>query len=264
MNESQVAKHSDKHWRAIGERMPYYGVITKEEFKPDVLDEKAVDTFFATGERHIETVLSWIERYFDKPELQRCMDFGCGVGRLVIPLAKRFKEVVGVDISKGMITEAKRNCEELGIHNVTFAESDDELTNVCGRFDLIHSYIVLQHINTKRGEKLFRRMIEILNENGVCVLHFTYAKENYKQSEKIIKALRENIPMAQGVINLIKGRDFDYPHISMNQYDINRLLLFLQDNGCDRTVINFTKHGNDLGIVLMFQKKSNDNPPNFP
>jgi ubiquinone/menaquinone biosynthesis C-methylase UbiE len=227
------------------------------------LDEKAVDTFFATGESHIETVFSWIERYFDKPELGRCMDFGCGVGRLVIPLAKRFKEVVGVDISKGMMAEAKRNCEELGLYNVSFAESDDELSNVKGKFDLIHSYIVLQHINTKRGENIFRRMIEILNENGIGVLHITYAKENYRQSEKIIKVLRENVPMVQGMINLIKGRDFNYPHISMNQYDINRLLLFLQESGCDRTVMNFTKHGSDLGVVVMFQKKSNDSPPNF-
>jgi SAM-dependent methyltransferase len=260
-----MGKLDDKNWQVIGERMPYFGVITLDKFKPEVLDQNAIDDFFATGEMHIALVLEWVRHYFDKDfQPVRCLDFGCGVGRLVIPLAKRFTEVVGVDISKGMLEEAKLNCEKHGLKNVEFVESDDELSKVKGKFDLIHSFIVMQHIDTKRGEKIFKRMLEMLNENGVGVLHFTYAKEDDKLSERVIKTLRENVPLVHGLINLIRGRDFNYPHIPMNQYNLNSVLLMLQESSCDRTVLNFTKHGRDLGIVLMFQKKRNDNPPNFP
>lgn len=259
-----LPKQKDKNWQVIGQRMPYFGVITKDEFKPDVLDETAVDDFFATGETHIEIVLDWIRQYFTEDfQPARCLDFGCGVGRLVIPLAKRFPEVVGVDVSKGMLNEAKSNCEKFGLNNVTFIESDDELSKVKGKFDLIHSAIVFQHIDTRRGEKIFRRMLEILNEDGVGVLHFTYDREKDKLSERVIKWLRENVPFAQGLINLIKRRDFNYPHIPMNKYNLNHLLLKLQENGCDRTMLSFTKHGRDLGVVLMFQKCAKDNPPSF-
>lgn len=258
------SKQKDKHWQVIGEQMPYFGVITWDEFKPDVLDKTAIDKFFETGEEHIEKVLAWISHYLTKDfQPARCLDFGCGVGRLVIPLAKRFPEVVGVDISRSMLDEAKRNCDKLGLSNVKFVESDDELSKAEGKFDLIHSIIVLQHIDVHRGEKIFKRMLELLNDGGVGFLHFTYAREDDKRSERIIESLRKKVPLVQGTINLIRGRKFGYPHIPMNEYNMNHLLQMLYEKGFDRTVLNFTKHGRDLGAILMFQKSKNNTPPNF-
>lgn len=258
------SKQKDKNWQVIGEQMPYFGVITWDEFKPDVLDQTAIDKFFVTGEEHIERVLNWIRHYLqDDFQPARCMDFGCGVGRLVIPLAKRFPEVVGVDISRSMLDEAKRNCDKLGLGNVKFVESDDELSKVEGKFDLIHSIIVLQHIETKRGEKIFKRMLEILNDGGVGFLHFTYARDDDKRSKRAVQWMRTKLPVVQGAINLIKGREYSFPHIPMNKYDFNFLLQTLHENGFDRTVLNFTKHGDDLGAILMFQKTKNEYPPSF-
>jgi hypothetical protein len=52
-----MGKLDDKNWQVIGERMPYFGVITLDKFKPEVLDQNAIDDFFATGEMHIALVL---------------------------------------------------------------------------------------------------------------------------------------------------------------------------------------------------------------
>ncbi len=255
----------DKNWQVIGERMPYFGVISAENLKPGAMDQEAVDEFFATGERHVGGVLDWVRRYFGK-ELAggRCLDLGCGVGRLALPFAKHFTEVVGVDISKGMLDEAKRNSEKLGLTNTEFVLSDDNLSRVTGKFDLIHSFIVLQHIDPKRGEKLFRRMLAMLSEDGVGVLHFTYAKENETAATRTVKALRENVPFVNGIINLVKGRDFGYPHIPMHNYDLNRLVQILYENGVRRVMTGLTNHGEALGIVLMFQNNADPNPPDFP
>ena len=259
-----LSKRTDKNWQAVGQRMPYYGVVSIDEFKPEVFDQTAFNYFFETGETHIELILNWIEHYLvENFQPTRCLDFGCGVGRLVVPLAKRFQDVVGVDVSRAMLDEAKDNCEKQGLDNITLLESDDELSKVNGKFDFIHSFIVFQHIDVQRGEKIFKRLLDSLNEDGVGVLHFTYAREDDRFSERAITWLRGNVPLVHGLINLIRGRDFGYPYIAMNKYDLNRLLFILQQKGCDRTILSYTKHGRDLGVVLMFQKKANDNPPNF-
>jgi len=75
----------------------------------------------------------------------RTIDFGCGVGRLTLPLARDSASVPGVDVSPGMLSEAQKNSAERGVSNVRFA------LEVSGRFGLVHSFIVLQRIPPRRG-----------------------------------------------------------------------------------------------------------------
>jgi len=49
------------------------------------------------------------------PPKSRILDIGCGTGRHSIELAKRGYHVTGVDISSGMLTEAKKRAEETGV-----------------------------------------------------------------------------------------------------------------------------------------------------
>ena len=162
-----------------------------------------------------------------------------------------------------MIDEARRNCDSFGLNNVEFVESDDELSKVQGSFDLIHSYIVLQHIDTRRGEKVFRRMLGLLNDGGVGFLHFTCAKAGEPFLQKTVTSLRQKIPLVNGLINLARGRDFAYPYVAMTSYDVNHLLQILQEHGYDRTVVAFTEHSLKPGIVLMFQNVRASDPAGF-
>lgn len=41
-------------------------------------------------------------------------DFGCGVGRLTLPFADCFDNVVGVDISPAMLAEGEKIADEIG------------------------------------------------------------------------------------------------------------------------------------------------------
>ena len=49
------------------------------------------------------------------PPRSRILDIGCGTGRHSIELARRGYQVTGVDISSGMLTEAKKRAEEAGV-----------------------------------------------------------------------------------------------------------------------------------------------------
>jgi 2-polyprenyl-3-methyl-5-hydroxy-6-metoxy-1,4-benzoquinol methylase len=60
------------------------------------------------GVDHIDFVFETIRRHFVpnfKPS--SVLDYGCGVGRLLIPLAERCECVVGVDVSDTMLREAQ-------------------------------------------------------------------------------------------------------------------------------------------------------------
>ena len=98
---------------------------------------------------------------------QRILDFGCGVGRVVIPFAQIAADVVGMDVSPSMLAEARSNCTAGGTTNVTLLRSDDILSTVEGTFDLVHSCIVLQHIEVPRGTALFAQLVRRIRPGGV-------------------------------------------------------------------------------------------------
>ena len=246
--------NTDREWERFGATDPYYGVLTEEKYRKGNLTPKAKEAFFKSGEEYIAKVMASIRKHLDSSYTPRkALEFGCGVGRLVIPLAKLAERVVGIDISESMIAEAKRNCESVSIRNVTFLRCDDELSQLFGeKYDLVHSYTVFQHLPVRRGEAIFKRLLQHLENGGVCVIHFTYAK-----GPKVRTAspwIKSHIPLAKNLINLIRGRAFFAPQMAMNPYDLNRLLLGVQRQQVREFYAEYTDHGGELGILLYFRK----------
>lgn len=249
-------KNSDQNWEAYGKDNPYFGVLSDEKFSRAHLDEQAIDEFFATGETHIAEVLATIEKHIATDfHPQRCLDFGCGVGRLVLPLAQRFTSVTGVDISPSMLAEARKNAGDLGLTNIELLPSDDTLSQVTGPFDLIHSFIVLQHIPKARGEQILQRLMDLLSPGGVGALHFTYAND-LAGAKAWQRRVRESVPLVHNLINVAKGRSFRHPYMMMETYDLNRLMRILQLNGAAKIHMELTNHGGNYGVMLYFRKET--------
>ncbi|MEN8221490.1 MAG: class I SAM-dependent methyltransferase [Pseudomonadota bacterium] len=114
--------NSDKSWENFGQKEPYFGVWSDDKFKQENLTEDKLSEFFKSGDQHVQNILSSTKKYFgdDAFEQKSLLDFGCGVGRLIIPFSRKFKKVVGVDISSGMIEEAKKNIANQNISNAHF------------------------------------------------------------------------------------------------------------------------------------------------
>ncbi len=74
------------------------------------------------------------------------LDIGCGIGRMLKPLAQRFRKVYGVDISPEMIRRAKERMK--GLKNVeVWANNGRDLRPLrAEQIDLALSLIVFQHI----------------------------------------------------------------------------------------------------------------------
>lgn len=249
------AGNTDNEWEKLGRRDPFYGVLSHEKYHMTNINEDSVEEFFGTGKAYIDLIMDTIRKYVD-PDFKplTALDFGCGVGRVLVHLARSFKYVVGVDVSDSMLSHAKRACEQRKIENVAFIKGNDQLSEVKGSFDFIHSFIVFQHIPTRRGEMLFGNLIRRLSAGGIGAIHLTYSSK-LSIKAKVITWIRNNIPYVHNLVNLSKRRDLNFPSTQMNRYDLNNIFRILQEAGCHRVHVLFTDHGY-YGVVILFQKNA--------
>ena len=240
-------------WEYYGENDPYFGVRTLGEMRNDSLDDAARTDFFESGEAYIVRLWSEISENF-APEFHpdRSLDFGCGVGRVALPIARRSTAAVGVDISDGMLDEARRNALDFGIANIEFVKADDDLSRVTGRFDFVHSFVVFQHIRPDIGIRIVRRLIDLLNVGGIGALHFQYANSGATPKQRFRYKLYRDVPGVYAVRNLVLGKKKE-PLMPMYSYDLNELMLLLQKNGCHKCQVRFSDHGVE-GALVIFQK----------
>jgi SAM-dependent methyltransferase len=183
----------------------------------------------------------------------RALDFGCGVGRLAIPFAEHCVSVTGVDVSPGMSKEAAKNAANENIGNVQFLSADEFNSQDVARFDLIHSFIVFQHIRPYRGELIIQDLLRKLESGGAGVFHITFANT----ASEWINAGREfkkRSRLVHGLLNLVRGKSFVHPVMQMNSYSLNRMFGLLLKEGCGSIYTEFTNHAGFLGVMLYFQK----------
>ena len=126
--------------------------------------------------------------------------------------------------------------------NVHLARSDGDDLSSLETFDLVHSFIVFQHISPARGEATLRELGRVLNRGGVGVLHFAYAlKLRPWWLRDVIGALRTRALRLFG------------PIVEMYPYDLNRVFATLHEGGIARLHVELTDH-DYYGTILFFQR----------
>jgi cyclopropane fatty-acyl-phospholipid synthase-like methyltransferase len=143
-----------------------------------------------------------------------------------------------------MLRKAQERCEQAGVKNITLIKGDDELSQISGGFDLITSYIVLQHIPVDRGVRLFYRLVNLLNDGGVAALHLTYSRADAGPDQVRAESARQ----------LASNQRSAEPVMQMNGYDLNWIFHILQISGVRRFHTEFSDHGGPMGVLLMFCK----------
>jgi ubiquinone/menaquinone biosynthesis C-methylase UbiE len=251
--------NTDKTWKYYGEKAPYYGVFGQDMYLNDNLNEQIMNDYFSSGNSYVADLIATIHSKIDNNfKAEKILDFGCGPGRFVIPFARHANEVVGMDISQHMLDEAMRNCRSFNVTNISFCLSDDDLSSIRSReFDLVHSFIVLQHVKIKRGEKLIGRLLDSIKKNGVGVLHVTY-HDNFP-NRKTVNYFRNRIPYLASVLRLVRslmqGKKFrNLPQMQMNSFNLNTIFQLLQKERIPEVYTSFTNHYEYYGITLIFKK----------
>ena len=113
------------------------------------------------------------------------LELGCGVGRLLFPMAREFEEMVGVDIAEGMVRRAVSYAGDNGIRNVALAAisgPEDLLhktSEYAGKVDFLYSLLVFQHIpDFAVIEGYLHGVGELLGLSGLAYLQFDTREQN--------------------------------------------------------------------------------------
>lgn len=252
------ANNTDRDWQKWGEENPYFGVVTHPEFLSENLNDRSLAEFFSTGKRHVDHVFGVI-RGNDSPAFTpaRVLDYGCGVGRIVIPLAAHSPTVVGIDVSTAMLNEARKNCNKFDVPFARLLHVNEMDSLEPASFDFIHSFIVFQHIPVARGEAILRKLITLLAEGGVGAIQFTYS-DTRSMFRRGFADVRRRIGVINGAVNLARHKPFSAPTMQMNIYSINRIFDILVDALCSVFFVEFTEHGSHRGAMVYFRKASGE------
>ena len=97
------------------------------------------------------------------------LEFGCGVGRVTIPLAAIAKSVIAYDISDRHLRFARERAAALGRTNIRAIAIGDSLPAQFEPCDVFYSRIVLQHNPPPIIGDILRKLIRSLARGGVGV-----------------------------------------------------------------------------------------------
>lgn len=232
-----TSKRSDDAWKRMGEVEPYYGVKPESVYLKRNLDEEARAEFFRTGEEQVEEMLRIIRARFD-PNFspRRALDYGCGVGRVLVPLARRVKEVVGCDVSPPMLQESKANCDRYGLTNVSYVTADDRLSAVPGTYEFIFSDAVFQHINPVRVDVIVESLLDRLDHGGICALGFVIDTPLLR---RIARWTKRCVPLVDQLVTRLRDRLGGVEVLESHVYPLERLIGRLMEAGYTHMHIQF-------------------------
>src|SRR4029079_18855216 len=160
-------RSTDDDWERFAQADPYFAVLTHERFKGSDLAGEDREIFFASGQQHIDDIFQVLRSHFGSPErLDVSLDFGCGVGRLLLPLARRSSLALGVDFSTTMLRVCAANAHQESLANIDLLAGSDALANLRRDVDLFTSMIVFQHIPPEIGFQRLRQLLVPLKPGG--------------------------------------------------------------------------------------------------
>jgi SAM-dependent methyltransferase len=237
-----------KSWEAWGRDDPYYGVLSLDRFRKG--EHRA--EFFESGRAFLDWALDRYERHFGAPPSGRALDYGCGVGRLSLPLTDRFETVTGIDISRSMLAEARRNAAAAGCSGATFIEGDSPAV-APGQFDFVTCYIVLQHVPRRLGLVLLRQMLEKIAPGGGCLIQVTVRRRG-SAVRRALYTLRFAVPALRPLLNVLAGRPAGDPNVRMEEYPLVKVLDAFARAGLPEVVVTSEDHAGSMAVTLLARK----------
>jgi len=155
-----------RSWEGLGRTDPLFGILSDPSKWGGKWD---ADEFFASGRAHVKKLLRSLHEIGASFTNATCLDFGCGVGRLTVPLSGSFNRTIGVDVARSMIDQARRyhaassQCEFLLNRGLDLRQFPD------ATFDFVHSCLVLQHIPPDLAIRYIEEFFRVCKPGGLVV-----------------------------------------------------------------------------------------------
>jgi len=122
------------------------------------------------GRTRVEARVSWLTETCNLGPGIRVLECGCGTGVFTRELAKTGANITAVDISAGLLSEARKHCSS---QNVKFVQTnlEDPQELPCASFDVLCGVSVLHHLVLPESLIALRRKLR----HGAC---FAFSEPN--------------------------------------------------------------------------------------
>jgi len=140
---------------------------------------KSRDAFYI---QHTRIILDLVDEF----GRGKTIDIGCGDGYITSQIFKKFKEVVGEDISKEAIKIAKKKNPKMSLVAATCVNlpfSDNS-------FDTVVASEIIEHVNYNDGKMLLKEARRILKPQGKLIISTPNLSNPYM---KFLQVTRKNI-----------------------------------------------------------------------
>lgn len=114
--------------------------------------------------------IPYIMQYHDICKDTAILEIGCGEGGNLLPFAKIGCNVLGIDISKNRINEAKQLFAKENMYGTFICDNIFSITGYDNKFDIIICHDVIEHIADKHA--LFVTAYSFLKSNGILFIAF--------------------------------------------------------------------------------------------
>lgn len=247
-------RDTDRDWEKVAEERPYYGVISDDRFLGRDLDPSERNVFYESADGPVEHIFSVIRSHL-APDFapERSLEFGCGVGRMLVPIARRSGEAIGVDVAPRMLELARRHLRESNVTNARVVRPHDPLLRQEAVFDFVNSFIVLQHIPPQRGYEIILDLLRLLKPGGVAALHVSFARGRPAARFPVKRYARRDgaAVFAEGPFEPL----LPVGTISVYDYDLNQIVVFAAEAGMAPIIVFPTgDHEGHLGAYLYMRK----------
>ena len=166
-NVPTKAKKDIKHHYDIGEDL--YDLFLDKKHRQYscayFLNEKE------TLEEAQQNKINHIIKKLDLRPNQKVVDIGCGWGGMAFEIARQSRcEVTGISLSENQINYCKNKAKELKLDNQVNFELLD-YREVKQKFQRVVSVGAFEHFGKKFYKTFFKKINNIMTEDGICLLH---------------------------------------------------------------------------------------------
>ncbi|RXH16964.1 class I SAM-dependent methyltransferase [Bradyrhizobium guangzhouense] len=188
----RLLEHVRQTWTKLGESAPHWSVLSADRFLPESISGNEVE-FYNSGTDDVANISATLKRLgYDLGDFRRLYEYGCGVGRVTLPLAMQVDHVTAGDISTSHLQIARARLNADHIENVSLVHvQTDERYGMLEPFDFWYSRIVLQHNPPPIIALILRRAFEMLEPGGIACFQLpTYAVNYSYNTEAYLAALK--------------------------------------------------------------------------
>lgn len=116
-----------------------------------------------------------------------CLEIGCGIGRLIKPIAARCERVIGVDLSQRMVAWSRSYLAETANAEVILNNGRTLEGVADASIDFVYSHLAFQHITLfEVVESYLREIARVLRPGGYCRI------QNWRDQPKpVIESIKD-------------------------------------------------------------------------